>query len=161
MPINNSVIDLAMIKAINEALMAREKGEDPFGAVLLNANGDVCFSSHSKCTELNDPTAHAEMLVIREYCQTNKLIYLNGFTIVCSGEPCVMCSGAIKWAKIDSIIYSVSQKYIQEISGGKVKPTCNEIVNTGNRKIEIIENYMAEEGKRVFVNFKFIPKDKS
>ena len=160
MEVNNTVIEIAMKKAINEALTAREKGEDPFGAVLINENGEICCSSHSKCRELNDPTAHAEILVIRDYCQSNKQIYLNGFTIVCSGEPCVMCSGAIKWAKIESIIYSISQKYIQEISGGKNKPTCNEIVNTGNKKIRIVENYMIEEGKSVFINFKFIPKDR-
>ena len=160
MIVNNAVIEIAMKKAINEAFAAREEGEDPFGAVLINANGEICGSSHSRCKELNDPTAHAEMLVIQDYCKNNKQIYLHGFSIVCSGEPCVMCSGAIKWAKIESIIYSISQKYIQEISGGKAKPTCNEIVNTGNKKIEIVGNYMVEEGTQVFKNFTFVPKDK-
>jgi len=158
--LDNAVIELAMRKAISEAYAARKKGEDPFGAVLINSEGEICCFSHSKCIELNDPTAHAEVLVIRDYCQKNKKIYLNGITIVSSGEPCVMCSGAIKWAKIETIIFGISQKYIQEISGGKAKPTCNEIVNTGNKKIIIIENFLFEEGKHVFDNFTFVPKDK-
>lgn len=149
----------AMRLAIQEAFHARASGEDPFGAVLLDTQNSICHSAHSQCRQLSDPTAHAEMVLIREYCQKNKLVYLKGYTIVCSGEPCVMCSGAIKWAKISRIIYSVPQTYIQEISGGKRKPTCESIVNTGKTKIEVRGNVLFEEGREVLKDYIFIPKD--
>ena len=96
----NEIIEKYMRIAIEEAIVAKEKGENPFGAVLLNPNYEFCHKAHSRSIELSDPTAHAEVLVIREFCQKQKLVYLSDYILICSGEPCVMCSVEIKWAKI-------------------------------------------------------------
>jgi len=150
----------AMKLAIQEALTAKSKGEDPFGAVLVDQKNEICYSTHSRCIELCDPTAHAEILLIREYCKKTSNIYLKDHTIVCSAEPCVMCSGAIKWAKIAQIVFSTPQYFLQTISGGKPKPSCESIVNTGNCKMKVIPEYMFEEGKEVFRDYSFKPKDR-
>jgi len=150
----------AMRLAIREAFVAREHGEDPFGAVLLDPDGAVCHAAHSRCVALSDPTAHAEMLIIREYCQRDKRIYLKGYTLVCSAETCSMCSGAIKWAKIQKVVFSVPQSYLQEISGGRPKPSCESILNSGYIQIQIIGNVLFEEGKKIFEQFQFTPKDR-
>ncbi len=144
--------------AIQEAWAARDNGEDPFGAVLIDSDFNICHMSHSKCVEMSDPTAHAEMSLIREFCQQAGIVYLHDYEIVCSGEPCVMCSGAIKWAKLKKVIYSVPQSFIQGISGGRVKPSCENVVNSGKRRIGVIGNVLYEDGIKVFDNFTFKPK---
>ncbi|MBO2517489.1 MAG: tRNA-specific adenosine deaminase [Clostridiales bacterium] len=153
------VIEKYMRVAIAEAFIARAAGENPFGAVLLEPEGNFCHKAHSRSIELNDPTAHAEILAIREYCAEKKMVCLRDYILICSGEPCVMCSGAIKWAKIGKIYYSVPQPVINRISGGKPKPSCESIINSGEAQKLIIGNVLQEEGMRVFEDYRFIPQD--
>ena len=126
--------------AIEEAKIAKEKGENPFGAVLLDKEYNFCYKAHSKSIELSDPTAHAEVLVIREYCEKIKSVYLKDYILICSGEPCIMCSGAIKWAKIGQIYYSVPQSEINKTSRGKLKPSCESLINSGNSQKQRMNN---------------------
>lgn len=108
---------------------------------------------------MSDPTAHAEVLVISEYCQKTKKVYLKDYILISSTEPCVMCSGAIKWAKIGQIYYSVPQEELNRISGGKKKPSCESLVNTGFSQKHIVGNILLNEGLKVYNDFKFIPQD--
>ena len=145
--------------AIEEAMIAREEGENPFGAVLLDSNNNYCGKAHSQSIKICDPTAHAEVLAIRNYCKKENMVYLKNYTLICSAEPCVMCSGAIKWAKIENIYYSVPQEKLNEISGGKKKPSCESVINSGFSQKNIVGNVLLEEGLKVFENYKFIPQD--
>ena len=154
-----NIIEEYMRLAIDEAQVAKENGENPFGAVLLDANYRFCHKAHSKSVELSDPTAHAEISVIREYCQKHKTVYLKDYVLICSSEPCIMCSGAIKWSKIGSIYYSVPQKDLNRISGGKQKPSCDSLINSGDSQKRIIGNVLLNDGFKVFSNFQFIPQD--
>ncbi len=156
----NEIIEKYMRIAIEEAKIAKEAGENPFGAVLLDSEYNFCHKAHSKSIELSDPTAHAEILVIREYCQEHKNVYLKDYILICSGEPCVMCSGAIKWAKIGQIFYSVPQSEINKASGGKLKPSCESLINSGESQKNIVGRVLINEGLKVFEDFEFIPQDK-
>ena len=155
----SEIIEKYMRIAIEEAKIAKSKGENPFGAVLLDSEYNFCHKAHSRSIELADPTAHAEVLVIREYCQKYKKVYLKDYILICSGEPCIMCSGAIKWAKIQQIYYSVPQSEINKASGGKIKPSCESLINTGTTQKHIVGNVLIKEGLKVFENFEFIPQD--
>ena len=106
---NDEIIEKYMRIAIEEAMIAREEGENPFGAVLLDSNNNYCSKAHSQSIRFCDPTAHAEVLAIRKYCEDKKMVYLKDYTLICSAEPCVMCSGAIHWSKIQNIYYSISR----------------------------------------------------
>ncbi len=149
--------EIFLRRAINLAAIARERAELPFGAVLVN-NREIAYQAFDRCISQADPTAHAERLLISEYCHQNRLLDLDGFTIYCSAEPCVMCAGAIKWARISRVVFSVSQAMLQQLNGGKPKPSCSQIVNTGNRRIEVDGPWLAEEGLAVFAGYSFIPK---
>ena len=143
--------------SIDLAYQSRQIGEDPFGAVLVY-NGTLMHQSKDRSIRLSDPTAHAEVSVIREYCQLNKEFSLEGFTLYSSTEPCVMCSGAIHWASISKVVFSVSQEMLWQFSGGGSKPKCNDIVNMGRRKVDVVGPFLPAEGLAVHEGYDFVPK---
>lgn len=134
-------------QAIALATRSRAAGEDPFGAVLV-INGRVVHESGDRCIELSDPTAHAELQVIGNYCRAERRLSLERATLYCSVEPCAMCAGAIHWARIGRVVYSIPQEMLQVKSGGRTKPSCAQIINSGSRTTaEIIGPLLTEEGR--------------
>lgn len=86
----------------------------PFGAVIVK-DGKVVAKSGNKVTTTNDPTAHAEVSVIRKACKKLKTFDLTGCVIYTSCEPCPMCLGAIYWSRIDVIYYANTKKDAADI----------------------------------------------
>ncbi len=93
-----------MDTALIEARAAAERGEVPVGAVIAGPDGIVAQAGN-RTRELNDPTAHAEMLVIREACKTLGKERLTGFDLYVTLEPCPMCAAAISNARIARLYY--------------------------------------------------------
>jgi tRNA(Arg) A34 adenosine deaminase TadA len=77
----------------------------PFGAVVVK-DGKIIARGANSVTSLNDPTAHAEVMAIREACKTLNTFQLTGCEIYTSCEPCPMCLGAIYWARPDKLFYA-------------------------------------------------------
>ncbi len=77
----------------------------PFGAVVVK-DGVIVWRWSNKVTSTNDPTAHAEILAIRDACQNLSTFQLNGCELYASCEPCPMCLGAIYWSRFDKIYYA-------------------------------------------------------
>jgi guanine deaminase len=77
----------------------------PFGAVVVK-DSSIIAEGANQVTSTNDPTAHAEVLAIREACQKLGLFDLEGYEIYTSCEPCPMCLGAIYWARLSRIYYA-------------------------------------------------------
>lgn len=90
--------------ALEEAQRAAARGEVPVGAVLVR-EGEAIASSGNCTRELSDPTAHAEILVIREAAHTLKNERLDGCDLYVTLEPCAMCAGAISFARIRRLYY--------------------------------------------------------
>lgn len=150
--------DYFFIRKVHElAWASASAGFDPFAAVLVK-EGEIVAQSIDKCIEYSDPTAHAELTLISEYCRTQTKISLAGFTLYSNTEPCVMCSGAIHWSRISRLVFSVTQARLQGISGGKPKPTCVEMINIGRKHTEVIGPLLEEEGLKVFQAFPFLSK---
>jgi tRNA(Arg) A34 adenosine deaminase TadA len=143
--------------AIQLARDARRRGADPFGAVLAKG-GKVVKQMADRSLELADPTYHVELGLISEYCRESKQISLEGFSLYSNTEPCPMCSGAIHWARISRVVFSVSQKMLQQITGGDGSPRSAEIIKYGGREVEIIGPLLSEEGLAVFNGYKFLSK---
>lgn len=80
----------------------------PFGAVVV-LNGEVVGRGANRVTETNDPTAHAEILAIREACRSLGSFQLAGCDVYCSAEPCPMCMGAIYWARPARVFFAVER----------------------------------------------------
>jgi len=90
--------------ALAQARQAIEIGETPIGAVLVHEN-EVLAAAHNRREIDPDPTAHAEMLVLRAAAQTLGRWRLNGCTLYVTLEPCAMCAGALVLARIDRLVF--------------------------------------------------------
>jgi len=143
--------------AIKLASEARTLGADPFGAVLVR-EGVVLSQARDRSVEVSDPTYHAELAAISAYCRERQIFSLEGCTLYCSAEPCPMCAGAIHWARITRVVYSVSQAMLQGESGGRPKPACEPIVNMGNACAEVLGPLLPDEGLAVFKDYAWTPK---
>lgn len=97
-----------MSQALDEARAAAARGEVPVGAVLLGPDGTVLARAGNRTRELNDPTAHAELLVIRAACAALGSERLTGCDLYVTLEPCAMCAAAIAASRIARLYYGAS-----------------------------------------------------
>ncbi|MBI3710216.1 MAG: nucleoside deaminase [Proteobacteria bacterium] len=95
-------------RAIALSREAAGNGGGPFGAVVVK-DGAVVGSGANRVASTNDPTAHAEIVAIREACRQLSRFDLAGATLYSSCEPCPMCLGAILWARLDRLVYANTQ----------------------------------------------------
>ena len=95
-----------MALALKEAEAAASRGEVPVGAVLVAPDGRPFASDGNRTLERNDPTAHAEILVIRHACQATGSQRLPGFDLYVTLEPCAMCAAAISFARIRRLYFA-------------------------------------------------------
>lgn len=90
--------------ALQEAEKAAEKGEVPVGAVIVS-DGIVIARGHNQTEQLQDVTAHAEIIAITAAANYLGSKYLTDCTLYVSLEPCVMCAGALRWAQLQKLVY--------------------------------------------------------
>ncbi|MHB1317162.1 MAG: tRNA adenosine(34) deaminase TadA [Anaerolineae bacterium] len=95
-----------MREAIAEAGLAAAAGEIPVGAVVVQ-DGAIIGRGHNRKESSADPTAHAEIVAIREAAVNRGAWRLSGATLYCTLEPCTMCAGAMVNARIDRLVYAV------------------------------------------------------
>lgn len=101
---------LFMQEAISLSITNVEQGKGgPFGAVVVK-DGKIIARGANSVTAHNDPTAHAEVVAIREACKVLNSFQLTGCEIYASCEPCPMCLGAIYWARPDALYYACSKE---------------------------------------------------
>ncbi len=93
-----------MRSALQQAEQAKEKGEIPVGAVVVQES-QIIGRGHNLVESLRDPTAHAEMIAITAACETLESRVLKGCTLYVTLEPCPMCAGAIVWARVDRLCF--------------------------------------------------------
>ena len=97
-----------MRRAIGLARIGMNAGAGgPFGAVIVK-DGEIIGEGHNRVVATNDPTAHGEIVAIREACQRLGSFSLEGCEVYTTGEPCPMCLGAIHWARVSRIYYGFS-----------------------------------------------------
>jgi len=95
--------------ALREAKKALATGEVPIGALLVSAKGEVIASDHNRPISSCDPSAHAEILVIREAARLLSNYRLPNTTLYVTVEPCVMCMGAVIHARIETVVFGASE----------------------------------------------------
>ncbi|MFT3732044.1 MAG: nucleoside deaminase [Hyphomicrobium sp.] len=119
-----------MARALSEAEAAQARGEVPIGAVIVSADGRILASTGNRTRELNDPTAHAEILVIRAACAELSDERLVGCSLYVTLEPCPMCAAAISFARIKRLYYAASDPKGGGVEQGArifSQPTCHHV----------------------------------
>jgi tRNA(Arg) A34 adenosine deaminase TadA len=136
--------------ALDMAQDAAARGEAPIGAVVFDpASGEVIAAAGNSPISLHDPTAHAEILAIREAARIRGNYRLTGLTLLVTLEPCAMCAGAISHARIGRVVFGA-----QDAKGGGVihgarvfdQPTCH-------WKPEVEGGLLAEESAALLRGF--------
>lgn len=96
-------------RALQKAKEAFDMDEIPVGAVIFNTKTfEIISSAHNETVQKYDPLAHAEIVAIRQACQKLNVKQLVGYSIFTTLEPCVMCAGAIGWARLDNVYFGAS-----------------------------------------------------
>ncbi|NNE58863.1 MAG: nucleoside deaminase [Hellea sp.] len=130
-----------MHEAILEAKAAARRGEVPVGAILVNAKGEIVARTGNAPIALSDPTAHAEILALRDAAYQAANYRLTDLTLYVTLEPCAMCAGALSHARIKRLVFGAP-----DLKGGAVEsgikffesPACHHRpdISSGIRAIE-------------------------
>ena len=137
-----------MKRAIELSIESVNKGGGPFGCVIVKDEKIVSEGSN-KVTSSKDPTAHGEIVAIREACKKINNFSLSGFELYSSCEPCPMCLSAIYWARIDKIYYANTRKDAQKIDFDDSLIYSEFQKNIDKRKIPMIQ-MMRNEALKAF-----------
>ena len=136
-----------MSLAIKEAIKARKKNEVPVGAIIVDGCGNVIAKAHNLVETRNDPTCHAEKLVIEKALKITGERFLNDCDIWVTLEPCVMCAGLIKQTRIRRLYYGAEDK-----KGGAVDNGVR-VFSDNKTTIEIYSGFSADQSERLLKDF--------
>ena len=133
--------EAAMRLAIAQAEAAEQAGEVPVGAIVLSAAGVILGRGNNQVLRTNDPTAHAEMVALRQAGTALSNYRLLDCTLVCTLEPCAMCAGAVLHARIARLVYAARDP--KAGACGSVLSVMNH--PSLNHQVDVIEGVLAEE----------------
>ncbi len=144
-------------KFMRAAISLAEKGMKtnsggPFGAVVVK-DGEIIAEGYNRVTSDNDPTAHAEVIVIREACKKLKSFQLDDCVIYTSCEPCPMCLGAIYWARPKKVFYACNREDAASANFDDQFIYDELELKIEDRKVDF-ENIIRDEGLHVFEHWK-------
>ena len=137
-----------MKKAIELSIESVNKNGGPFGSIIVKDNKIIAQGSN-KVTSSNDPTAHGEIVAIREACKKLNTFNLVGCELYSTCEPCPMCLSAIYWARIEKIYYANTRKDAQKIDFDDSLIYSEFQKNIDKRKIPLIQ-MMRKEALKAF-----------
>ena len=142
---------------MKKAICNAEKGilnneGGPFGAVIVDKMGNIISNGNNKVIMQNDPTAHAEIVAIREACKKLNKYDLSDYTIYTSCEPCPMCLSAIIWSNIKNVYYGCTKQDAVEI--GFRDDVIYEYLKGENQDLLNLKQIDREECMEIFKKYK-------
>ncbi|HVE58308.1 MAG TPA: tRNA adenosine(34) deaminase TadA [Pyrinomonadaceae bacterium] len=141
--------EFRMREAIRAAIEAEKLDEVPIGACLVDEAGNLLAVAGNRTITNNDPTAHAEILALREAAARIGNYRLTGATVYSTIEPCAMCAGALVNARVKRLVYGAKDERFGAVE------TLFEICDSEflNHKIEIVSGVLAEDCRALVQNF--------
>jgi len=147
-------------QAIEVSKRSREHGNTPFGALLVDKEGNILMEQEN--IEITEKlcTGHAETTLAARASQTYSRDFLWDCTLYTTAEPCAMCSGAIYWANIGRVVYGMTERRLLQLTGSNEQnPTfdlpCREVFARGQKDIQVIGPFpeVEEEAAAVHEGF--------
>jgi NCS2 family nucleobase:cation symporter-2 len=141
-------------RCIALASEARDAGQHPFAATIVDENGEVLVEAQNLSRPPDgDPTQHAELVAASKAAKIFPPERLAKATLYTSAEPCCMCAGAIYWANIGRVVYALSESRLLQLTGANAEnPTfslpCREVFARGQRRVEIVGPMMEDEAAK-------------
>jgi len=153
-----SVHEELLRQAIVVARQAREHGNHPFGALLADPDGNVLLSAENTVVTGTDATGHGETNLVRLASARYSTSELRGLTLYTSTEPCAMCSGAIYWSGIGTVVYALAETELYEMTGSDDNnPTlvlpCRTVFAAGQRPTLVEGPFAIDEARDVHAGF--------
>ena len=147
-----------LARAIELARRSREKGNHPFGSLLVDTTGEVVLEAENTVVTGHDVTAHAELNLVRTASMQFDVEALRESTLFTSTEPCAMCSGAIFWSGIGRVVYALSSEQLMGIvkddSGSfTLSLSSREVFARGGRNVEVSGPHLTEQAATVHEGF--------
>jgi tRNA(adenine34) deaminase len=126
--------------AIDQAKIAEENGDVPIGAVIVHKN-QIIAKAYNQREQLQDPTAHAEIIALTQAATALENWHLNGCTMYVTLEPCPMCAGALVLSRMDKLVYGCDDP-----KTGAVKSLYNITTDDRlNHRLEVVSGVLADE----------------
>ena len=133
--------------ALEQARLALQEDEVPIGAVLVK-NKEIVAADHNRTRQTNNNLAHAEKLVIEQVVESGKKI-LNDYTLFVTVEPCLMCAGAIIWARVGKVVFGC-----YDPKAGAVGSIYNALLDKNfNHHPEVVPGILAQECSELLKDF--------
>lgn len=143
-----------MKRALEIAEKSKQKGNEPFGAILVK-DGQIVKEGSNQIHTHTDPTNHAELGLIRDFCRENGVMDLSEYTLYTSCEPCCMCSGAMVWSNLGKMRYSVSHDELAEVAGSNIMIGSQEVFSKSPNAPEVLGGLLREEGLDIVKNYQW------
>ena len=129
-------------KAIDVSKKSRENGNTPFGAILVDGEGNILLEQENVELTEKKCTGHAETILMEKASTKYSKDFLWNCTLYTTAEPCVMCSGAIYWGNVGKVVYGISEKRLLELTGNNdINPTfdlsCRYVFAKGQKNINV------------------------
>ena len=138
-----------MAIALEEAAAAQAAGDVPVGAVVVGRDGDVLARRHNEREAAADPTAHAELLALRDAAAALGTWRLDGCTVVVTLEPCPMCAGALVAARVAAVVFGAADP-----KAGACGSLYNVCVDPRlNHEVSVTQGVMADECAALLTSF--------
>ena len=150
--------DRQLIRASFEvARKARSNGNHPFGAVLVDTQGEILLEAENTVVTDKDCTGHAETNLVRQASQKYSPEFLATCSIYTSTEPCPMCSGAIFWANIKRVVYGLSEEALYAMGDPSSQDvlllSCHDVFSKGRKDIVVLGPLLEDEARDVHEGF--------
>jgi len=147
-----------LLATIELARRAREKGNHPFGALLVDADGRVLLEDENTAVAGGDPIGHAQINLVRAAGARFAPEVLSGCTLYASTEPCAMCAGAIYWSGIGRVVFALASATLgtlfdDDARAATLALSCREVFAHGGRAVEVEGPLLEEQAVEVHRGF--------
>src|SRR5262245_43929825 len=147
-----------LLSAIELAARARKNGNEPFGALLVDGDGNTVLEAENTVVTGSDHTGHAETNLMRKASERFDADFLRRCTLYTSTEPCAMCAAAIYFGDVRRVVFALSGAELDEITAGnpekmRLALACREVFARGEHEVEVSGPHLAKQAREVHAGF--------